>query len=171
MKGQGGFELYFSVSAFIIVVVYIFFELIKQYPSYFEKIDNERFMLEAYQVSEILVNDPGLPVDWNKLPVSEIKRLGLNSEKFNKTNLISLEKSLKLNQLCEENEEVLKRGLNLEYDLNIFLVDGNGNLIIKCETLKDIPPKAEIRRIVSIYNESSKNILYGELILEVGEVK
>jgi len=64
MKAQISYEYYFSLVLFVIFVLYVVFYVISTVPSYTREIKSQLLMSEAYQISELLVNDPGEPYSW-----------------------------------------------------------------------------------------------------------
>jgi hypothetical protein len=117
---------------------------------------------EAFQLSEILINDPGEPTNWPNINFDDVKRLGLSDER-NKTNFLSESKILALNSRCSTNYSKVKEKLNADYDFSIFLMDSKGQLKIAC-----IPPTKIFRGI----NITTSRMVafgddFGELILQV----
>ena len=100
MKAQLSFDFYFSLIVFVMFVSSLFFKFVTFFPFYSDEIANQRLRLEAYQISEILINDAGYPGDWYK-DVPNAKRLGLSDETKNKTNLVSISKMAALDDLCK----------------------------------------------------------------------
>jgi len=66
MKGQISFVEYIvSITIFITFAVFFFYNLLSFMPTYLNEIRNERVRSEAYQISELLINDLGEPVNWH----------------------------------------------------------------------------------------------------------
>lgn len=92
--------------------------------------------------------------------VSEIKRIGLSDENFNKTNLISLDKVERLDQtdLCGNFDDVKKwLGLNKSFSIyvfNISLSKGNRDELCKCTSPELIKTaiNTTVRRVTAINN-------------------
>jgi len=164
IRAEAGFELYFSISAFVLVVVYLFFELLKQYPTYLNQVQYETLKAETYQLSEILVNDPGEPINWNLNP-NNLKRIGLNDETQNKTNLISKVKADTFNTLCNLNPKQIQKWLDTDHSFAVYLKDNEGNVLISCSNLIGSQYVVSIKRVVAINNGGKIN--YGELILQL----
>jgi hypothetical protein len=164
MKGQFGMEQLISLSVFIVFVVYFFFQFLNLRPTYLNEVKNERIRSEAYQISELLVNDPGYPLNWNANPTLT-QRAGLSDETQNKTNLLSLNKINAFNSECVGNGYYnVKKWIGAENDFSIFLTDkSTGTLKIGCYN-KAIVSKGinvTVRRIVTFGSS------YGELILQM----
>lgn len=170
MKGQFSVDYYVSIILFVLFVVYILFQLTRFLPTYIDEIKDQRIRTEAYQISELLINDPGYPGDWENLGESQradIKRIGLSNTTQNKTNLISVKKINSLNSLCGSvnGYNILRGAIGTDYQLSIILVDKTtGGILVNC-----IPPeqlvratRVDFRRIVSTGQNS-----YGELILQL----
>jgi len=99
MKAQLSFDFYFSLIVFIVFVASLFFKLITFFPLYSEEVSLQKLRAEAYQISEILVNDAGYPGNWHT-DVPNTKRLGLSDEIKNKTNILSASKITAFDSLC-----------------------------------------------------------------------
>src|SRR3989344_2339105 len=88
-KGQISFAEYLvAVVVFIAFIGYFSFQLVNFLPAYLGQIRNERVRGEAYQLSELLINDPGFPINWH-VNIGATRRIGLSDETRNETNLIS----------------------------------------------------------------------------------
>lgn len=163
MKGQFGIEQLISLSIFITFVAYFFFQFLSLRPAYLKEVKNERIRAEAYQVSELLINDPGYPISWTLDP-DQTKRVGLSDESFNKTNLLSSAKISMFNSQCSSDYNKVKKWIGSDYDFSIFLTDkSTGILKINCYP-PNMAPKGinvTVRRIVAF--DSS----YGELVLQM----
>jgi len=119
MKAQLSFEYYFALIIFVMFVSSLFLKLITFFPFYSAEIENQRLRSEAYQISELLINDVGYPGNWYEVYESElekVKRLGLSDGGKNKTNLISMDKATAFNDLCQSS-------LPLGYDKVLELLD------------------------------------------------
>jgi hypothetical protein len=126
---------------------------------------NERIRSEAYQLSEVLMNDPGDPIDWYNKPFDSIIRLGLSNESFNKTNYLSLTKIASFNSSCSADYDAVKSRLGSPFDFSIFLFERfpTDQKLIECKpsvfTVRAI--NSTLRRIVYFYYG------YGELIIQM----
>lgn len=163
MKGQFGMEQLISLSIFIAFVVYFFFQFLNLRPTYLNEINNERIRSEAYQISELLVNDPGYPVNWNVNP-SLTQRAGLSDETANKTNLLSLAKISAFNSQCSSDYYNVKKLIGAEDDFSIFLTDkSTGDILISCYNKAIVSQgiNVTVSRIVA-FGPS-----YGELIIQM----
>lgn len=166
MKGQISFVEY--LVAFVIFVVFIGYfslQIIKYVPEYLNQIRSERVRSEAYQISEILVNDPGYPLSWTVLTV---QRLGLSDETRNLTNFLSLNKINAIGDgtnLCKPGYDNVKKWLASEFDFSITLTRKSPSEIVLIDCRPSVTAvraiNTTIRRIVSF--DSS----YGELIVQM----
>ena len=162
MKGQFGMEQLISLSIFIAFVVYFFFQFFSLRPVYLNEVKNEMLRSEAYQISELLVNDPGYPVNWNANP-SLTQRAGLSDETANKANLLSPAKISAFNSQCSDYYKI-KKWIGTEDDFSIFLTDkSTGTLEISCynKTIVSQGINVTVRRVVAFGSS------YGELILQM----
>lgn len=163
MKAQLSIDYIVSLVVFIGIVTYIFFQLLSYGPPYIDEIEKQRLRSEAYQVSELLINDPGEPLDWNS---TNVKRVGLSDHLQNKTNVLSLSKINNFTQICNgfTGYDRMKSLIDTNYQFNISLKDiATGNILIECFPQQIIgkATKVEIRRIVAF--DSS----YGELTIQM----
>jgi hypothetical protein len=163
MKAQLSIDYIISLIIFISIAAYIFLRTASYTPPYINQIKVQRLKAEAYQISELLINDPGQPLDWNP---ANVERVGLSDHTKNETNFLSSNKITAFSEICTNSigYDTMKSKIDTDYQFNITLKDRvTGNILIKC-----FPPqivgkatKAEIRRIVAF--DSS----YGELIVQL----
>lgn len=160
---------------FIGLIVYIYFAYAENIPNYIEEVEKEDLRSKAYQLSEILINDNGQPINWDHLADNQILRVGLSDETSNKTNLISLDKVSKLDNMCGNTDaefQKIQQKLAMEkpfsiYVFNISQTDGQRKLLLDCFPSK-FPKKvlnATVKRIVAL--KSSNSIDLAELIVQM----
>ena len=162
MKAQLSLEYYISLIIFIGFVVYISFQIMRISPQFITEVKNERLKSEAYQISELLINDAGQPINWNSQP--PVKRFGL-SDNSNKTNLLSQGKIAAFNTSCSDYDNIRKLiGIGTEYYFSLNLIDSNGQTLINCNPPLTVikPAKIAITRIVAL-NQTT----FGELTLQL----
>ena len=162
MKAQLSYDYYFALILFVIFIASLFFRLITFFPAYSDVITTQRLRAEAYQISEILVNDVGHPGNWHTdAPLfSNVKRLGLSDEIQNKTNLIANVKTIAFDFLCETN-----------YNRVLQLLDISDGFLVTIVKIKDPPERfeclpaevsarirTEITRIVALNDGSFGNL-------------
>jgi len=169
MRGEISFVEYIvSTAIFIAFVSYILFNLLLVTPRYLKESENERMRAEAYQISELLINDPGEPPNWYQ-NMASIKRLGLLDETRNETNYLSEEKINKLGNpatgdYCIPTYDKVKEWLDSDYNFSLMLIERpSGTLRIYCVPPRIIkgPTNITIRRIVAFGSS------YGELIIQM----
>lgn len=164
MKAQISFVEYIvSFSIFSVFVAYLFFRLVDYMPIYLNELKGEKLRSEAFQLSELLVNDPGEPLDWQTKPDSSVKRIGLSSNE-NKTNYISADKVNRLSASCAGNYDLVKGWIGADYQFSIIVSSKSGSPSAVCNpistTVRGV--NATIKRFVAFDTES-----YGELIVYV----
>jgi hypothetical protein len=167
MKGQISFvEFLVTMAIFITFVGYFSFQLTSFFPIYLNEVRNERVRSEIYQLSEILMNDPGDPANWRDSTSDSVKRIGLSNENFNKTNYLSLTKITNFNLNCPTNYETIRSKLGSQLDFSVILFERypTDQKLIECK-----PPVTTIRAINStirriVYFDSGG---YGELIIQM----
>ena len=133
-------------------------------PQFITEVKNERLRSEAYQISELLINDAGQPINWNSPP--PVKRVGL-SDNSNKTNLLSQGKIAAFNTSCSSDYDNIRKliGIGTEYYFSLNLTDSNsGQTLIDCN-----PPLAVIKTAkVTITRITALNqTTFGELTLQL----
>ncbi len=164
MKGQLSFDYYFSLIVFVMFVTFLFFKLITFFPFYSSEVLDHRIRSEAYQVSELLVNDVGYPGNWHA-DASSAQRLGLSDETKNKTNSLSLAKAAAFNTMCGDYSKIVQL-LDIKDGFWVTLTKTTANppqAVILCSP-QDTGGKvrANISRIVAFDDGT-----YGELKVSV----
>jgi hypothetical protein len=134
MKGQLTIEYLASFIIFVILISYIYLSYSANIPLYVEEVRKETARSNAYQLSEILVNDPGEPPNWNQSTNNnELKRIGLSDRNSNKANLIYFNKTEKLRDdfdcanEAEYKQLQQKLALNKQFSIAISRILNNGN--------------------------------------------
>lgn len=178
MKGQLTIQYLASFIFFIGLVLYIYFAYSANLPAYVEEVRKEDVRSKAFQLSEILLNDPGDPEDWEnttKYDITDINRVGLSDENSNKTNLISKLKVEQLQPLCSPDFSVVQQKLALDkpfsiYVFNISQTTGErGAPIIECVP-SDFPKttiNATIKRITTLNNTDTGELELAEIIVQM----
>jgi hypothetical protein len=171
IKAQLTIQYLASFIFFIGIVVLIYISYSTNIPRFVEEVNKENTRSKAYQLSEILINDPGRPINWN---ISTVKRIGLSDEYWNKTNLISYSKVLEFKKFdCQNNADFKKvqdrLALNRSFSIFIFNITENGNrdLLFSCSS--PIFPKtminATVKRITALNNNGK--IELAEIIVQM----
>jgi hypothetical protein len=155
MKLQVGFEQFIALSMFVFSISFLIYQLLSYYPIYINEVRRQTLLSEAYQISELLVNDAGEPSNWNLI---NVKRIGLLNETLSNSNVISVFKVFNVSYICNTNYTLFKQLLDLKNEIN-FVVYLEGSLIANCSH-SSWESAVKISRIVSFDNRS-----YGELIL------
>ena len=124
MKGQLSFEFYFAFLIFVIFVAYIVFQIIVRNPNYAIQVGAQSIRLNAWRVSELLVNDNGEPMNW-PTSLNPTKRLGLSDETANKTNMLSSEKIAAFISRCFSNYQETKDLLGLDTNAQMIVTISN----------------------------------------------
>ncbi len=167
MKGQFTWDYIVSIGAFIALVSYLSLQIVNTAPIGINTIKGEFLRSEAYQISELLINDPGEPKDWT---TSNVERLGFANENFNITNYISSRKISDINTMCASNYENVANLLGIDmknYNFSLVMIDRtDGNVIIsdcKSPLLITKSINVTIKRYAAIDNGH-----YAEMILQTG---
>ncbi|MCX8179290.1 MAG: hypothetical protein N3E38_00935 [Candidatus Aenigmarchaeota archaeon] len=119
MKSQISIEYMIAFTIFLGLIAYIYFQYIGNIRPFIEDVIKEEKRAEAFQISEILINDPGEPINWDANP----KRIGLANESSNMTNWIKGEKINKLGTICPN----LNKLLSIDKPINLFIFEVNMN--------------------------------------------
>lgn len=168
MKAQISFVEYLvAFVIFITFVGYFALQILKFVPEYLNQIRSERVRAEAYQISEILVNDPGYPISWN---IGNVQRLGLSDETKNLTNFLSANKINAVGDEmnpCKPGYDNIKKWLAAyDFDFSITLTRKSSTteaILINCRPLATAAraTNTTIRRTFSFDSG------YGELIVQM----
>lgn len=163
-------EYLVSFLLFIGLITYIYFMYSSNIPAFIEQVEKEDARAKAHQISEILINDPGEPIDWD---TSSVKRIGLSDENFNKTNLVSESKISKLKDLCMNYEEMLEKiGVDEPISIFIFKVDEQTGERTLFDDFNCQPPITTVTRIkskvtrITAYTDNG-DVKMAEIIVEV----
>lgn len=181
MKGQLSLDFYISILVFILFSMYIVLQLVNIIPTYSREVNVQALRSEAYQVSELLINDPGKPIDWySGYADNQINRIGLSNHTIyviqrapgdyvlsNLTNVVSFAKITTLNSKCHipGGYTRLKSWLGItDFQFILTLNDSSGNNLLTClpPTIDARSTKISVDRIVSFSDNR-----YGVLSLQV----
>lgn len=157
-----GFSAYFSM------------RLIEIKPIYISEVERSVIRSESYSLGEVLMNDPGYPIDWETLvgtpQESGIMRVGMLDQMMNKSNLISFEKMQSLSDLCDSgsNYEAVKSLIGVSRDFSIIFVEKpSGVVLLQCEPSNLGNNVASIKRLAVFDSDDNGEYEYGELIIQV----
>ena len=173
LKAQLTVEYLASFITFIGLIIFIYFTYSGNIPGFIEEVKKEDVCSKAYQLSEILVNDPGHPTNWDQLAVSGIKRIGLSDENSNKTNLISWDKVVELDNQCGNFDDIKRwLGLNKSFSILVFRInEATGQRITPplCECsspeLVKTAINTTVRRITALNNSGTLEL--SEIIVQM----
>jgi len=114
-------DMVISASIFIIVITTVIFIWYSYSLRLEENIKNEDLQIKAFQISELLIKQRGIPYEWEK-ESNKVKVLGLvSSDRTFSTK--------KLREFVKLNKSSIKEKLNIEnYDFYFSLKDLNGAL-------------------------------------------
>ncbi len=139
-KAQFSLEYYISLLTFVIFVTYLLFQIQVLTPAHLRETKIQILRLEAFQVSELLLNDGGEPSNWHLQPDANIKRIGLSS--LSSQNLLSVAKIVALDAKCKNSGFVsLYNWLGMQNQFYLTIRDSDGTLV---NTEKNCPPSSEI---------------------------
>lgn len=174
IKAQLTIQYLASFIFFIGLVVLVYLAYSANIPRFVQDVEKENTYSKAYQLSEILVNDPGHPRNWNDIDDNTFKRLGLSDENLNKTNLISYDKVRELaSKNCNNNNEFRliqdKLAMNRSFSIFIFNITENGNREPLVTCTSSIFPKEAINvtvKRITAFNKDGK-IGLAEIIIQM----
>lgn len=139
-KAQFSLEYYVSLLTFVIFVTYLLFQIQILTPAHLREIRMQTLRLEAFQVSELLLNDGGEPNDWHLQSDANIKRIGLSSS--SSQNLLSVAKVAALDSKCKNSGFIsLYNWLGMQNQFHLTARDTTGTLV---DTEKNCPPSSEV---------------------------
>lgn len=178
MKAQLTVQYLASFIFFIGLVVYVYFAYSANLPKYVEEVEKEDTRSKAYLLSELLINNPGEPSNWDEVPPQNWKRLGFADQHNFNGNLILKSKIDKFNEEfdCSDRSNFTKLqklvGIDRPFSFFLFNIsweDGSGNRFPLIECIPPMIIKKEInvtmKRIVA-YNDSG-TLRVAELILQM----
>ena len=166
MKAQISFVEYLvAFLIFITFIGYFSIQILKFVPEYLNQIRSERIRSEAYQISEILINDPGFPANWDTNPIN-VQRLGFSDETKNITNFLSIDKLRLFGGGCPgPGYNTVKELIASDFDFSIMFIEKSPTetVWVNChpEAIIRSPINTTVRRI--FYFDSG----YGELIVQM----
>lgn len=169
-KGQLSADFYIALVVFLGFLAFITFQLFQIVPASSANVKEESIRIEAYQISELLVNDAGHPLDWETQLSEEIKRIGLSDPEKNANNYLLREKINRLNVICSTptGYEDVKNILDVHDEMSItFIEHADTDVTWICESTAPTNKKTAfgVSRTVSIDGTS-----FGEIIVEVWKV-
>ncbi|MEM5852763.1 MAG: hypothetical protein QW228_00065 [Candidatus Aenigmatarchaeota archaeon] len=163
MKAQISFvEFLTAMTIFLGAVTFVAFQVSSFIPNYLNELKAQRLKSEIFQISELLINDPGYPIDWYKTSFDNVKKLGLSDETKNETNLIS---GIKMKSFFSNCSKVGDK-IILDHNLEVTFKNITGSLNGSCSILKTQARGARnftISRIVA-YTDGIMT-RHGELVL------
>lgn len=124
-KGQLSVDFYIALVVFLGFLAYITFQLFQTVPASSANLKEESIRIEAYQISELLVNDGGHPLNWETRPLAEIRRIGLSDSTKNITNNLFRSKVSQLNTICSTptGYNDVKQKLDVKDEISITLIE------------------------------------------------
>lgn len=163
MRGQISFEFYFALFLFVIFATYVAFQVVIASPNYLTQLQTQNLRLEAFKVSELLVNDNGYPINW-QTSSSSTKRLGLSDETQNVTNMISVAKISAFDSLCLSNYQTVKQLLDVYSNMQMIVgIDdiSTNEVLVTCtppQVVSKNTPTVTITRIVVLNDGTYGNV-------------
>jgi hypothetical protein len=155
--------------AFIGFVIFIYFQYSSNIPQFISEIKKEDSRSKAYQISELLLNNPGEPEDWD---TSNVRRLGLSDENHNQLNLLSRNKINDFFSICSTDYERTQKLFGLEdtqFSIKFFEINElTGTRTILGECMPAQVEKTEINATLSrvtTFDDGTINL--GEIVIEV----
>lgn len=175
-KGQFNVEFFTVLILFVGFASYFSTKLMDIGPIYIKEANKAIVRAEAYRISEMIINNPGVPSDWDVLvdigEDDQIKRIGLSDHLQNKTNLLSDDKINNISVLCDGSEgyDKIKSLIGAEHDFLMMLTELTGELgelRIDCGSTEFGENAALIKRLVVFDSENDGELDYGELVVQV----
>ncbi|MEM5772694.1 MAG: hypothetical protein QXL86_00475 [Candidatus Aenigmatarchaeota archaeon] len=164
MKAQISFvEFITAMTIFIGAATYISFQVSSFMPNYINEVRSQRLRSEAFQISELLINDPGYPIDWYKGSFDNVKKIGLSDETKNKTNLIS---GIKLSSFFSNCSRVREK-LDVDYNFLISFKNITGSITGNCISQTQAQRAINITIVRVVAYVEGNEIRYGELMVQV----
>ena len=163
-------DFYVALVIFLGLLAYITFQLFQIAPMTSTTANEETIRIEAYQLSELLVNDGGHPNDWHdavKYPsASDIKRIGLSDSTKNITNYLSRPKIDRFKALCTADYNTIKTILDIQDEASFSIIEhkpAGDEVYNSCKSSAARKTSFNVSRIVAIDGTSYPT----EIIVEV----
>jgi len=170
-KGQINIEYIVSMTLFITIAIYFALQVMQRTPAYIRASRTEYLQSEAYQISELIINNAGEPSNWETVWQSSpqsVFRLGLSSGQ--KVNLLSTAKIQMIGTACSSAPNYYgnvqsRLGIDpQDYQISIFIKDAvSGATLLDC-----MPTSITSRQSVVTFKRTvaldSGN--YGELTIQ-----
>ncbi|MBI2546962.1 MAG: hypothetical protein HYW23_00765 [Candidatus Aenigmarchaeota archaeon] len=166
-KGQLSADFYVALIIFIGFLSYVTFQMFQTVPANANTLKDESLRIDAYQISELLINDGGQPNDWNARQISDVQRIGLSDASRNLTNLISRAKLDQLKNICVTGGDFqsIAQKLDIKNTTSITFIEHatHNDIIWICKSPVTTNKKTSfnVSRTVSIDGTS-----FGELVVE-----
>ena len=170
-KGQLSADFFVALVAFLGFLAYITFQLFQTVPESSANVKEETIRIEAYQISELLVNNAGFPLDWEAQPLSGIKGIGLSDPAKSMTNYLLRAKLDRLNTICQTptGYQDIKGILEMNNEMTITFIEHTlpTDTIWVCKSSVATNKKVafNVSRTVSIGGNS-----FGEIIVEMWKI-
>jgi len=169
IKAQLTIQYLASFIFFVGLVVLIYLSFSANIPRFVEEVNKEDTRSKAYQLSEILINDPGYPIYWSD---ADVERIGL-SDNSNKSNLIGLNKLEEFNAICSNPNGFYtiqkKLALNRSFSIFIFNITDDGSRYPLASCSPSVFPKsvinATVKRITGLNNQGKIELV--EVIVQM----
>ena len=167
-KGQLSADFYIALIVFLGFLAYITFQLFQTAPASSANVKEETIRLDAYQISELLINDGGHPNDWETKPsLTEIKRIGLSDTTKNVANYLSSLKVDRFKTICADFTDI-KNLLDIDDSESITFIEHRqtGDVTTTCKSSVPIDRRTSfsVSRTVFISGTSYPT----EIVVEVG---
>ncbi|MBU5537045.1 MAG: hypothetical protein QW818_00215 [Candidatus Aenigmatarchaeota archaeon] len=164
-KAQLAFDFYVSLLVFIGILGYLTFQLFQIIPASSGNLKEESLRIEAYQISELLINDGGHPIDWHTVgDISNIKRIGLSDSNKNITNFLLRGKIDRFKTICNNNFNNIKNLLDIKDEINVTIIEHGPNVdVSSCASNQAKKVSFSVSRTVLISGTSYPT----EIIVEV----
>jgi len=159
-KGLFSLEYLTVIVIFMAFTTYYAFRMIEEKPNYLEEVKAEIYRSECYRISELLINDPGHPLNWDTLDLGQVERVGLSNHYQNKTNLLSENKITRLGELCQGNGYYdVKELMGISYNYHILIKSMEGTFDdVECGSYDEENVKASMTRLITFDSGSFGNL-------------
>jgi hypothetical protein len=169
IKAQLTIQYLASFIFFISLVVLVYLAYSANIPKFVKEVERENIYSKAYQLSEVLINNYGDPVDWT---ANNVNRIGLSDHYSKKPNLIHKEKIEELATFYTNNgfSGIQKKlAMNTSFSIFIFNITENGERMPLFDCSPAAFPRgavnATVKRIAALNN--SGKIELAEIIVQM----
>lgn len=170
-KGQLSVDFYVALVIFLGFLAYITFQLFQTVPESSANVKEETIRIDAYQISELLINNAGYPLNWEIQPLADVKGIGFSDPAKNMTNYLLRAKLDRFNTICQTptGYQDIKKILEIRNEMTITFIEHTLPADTTWVCKSSVPTNKKVAFNVS-RTVSVGGISFGEIIVEVWKI-